>query len=83
VLGVDGGWVQFTCGAAIDSPPWQCSIFCGNTREAHIITSKRKWAPQITRDTPKGVQKPSINVTEPFICHWHSYCTRARFTTLR
>ena len=26
--------------------------------------SKRKWAPQITHNTPKGVQKPSANETE-------------------
>jgi len=30
---------------------------------AHDAT-KRRWAPQTTRDTPKGVQNPSINGTE-------------------
>jgi len=36
---------------------------CNNSRVANSA-SKRKWAPQTTRDSPKGVQKPSINEIE-------------------
>jgi len=36
----------------------QCSIYGESSRMAHGVR-KRKWAPQTTRDTQKGVQKPS------------------------
>ena len=45
---------QFRHGAATDSPPLQCSIYCGSSRVVHGA-SKRRWAPQTTRDTPDGV----------------------------
>jgi len=41
----------------------QCSIHFKNTRVAHGA-SKRRWAPQTTRETPNGVQKPCVNETE-------------------
>jgi len=63
VLGV-GGCVQgkrLTRGTTIDLSPEQHAIRSSGV--AHDAT-KRRWAPQTTRDTPKGVQNPSINGTE-------------------
>jgi len=46
----------------------QHSIHCVSSRVAQGA-SKWKWAPQTTRDTPKGLQKPSENKTELNIRH--------------
>jgi len=40
----------------------QCGIHCESSAWAHGA-SKRRWAPQTSRDTPKGVQKASMNET--------------------
>jgi len=42
----------------------QCSIHWESCRVVHGA-SKRTWGPQTTRHTPKGVQRPSINESEP------------------
>jgi len=49
-------------------------IQCESSRAA-LGASKRRWAPQTTRDAPKGIQKASINEVEVKL--------EARFSTLR
>jgi len=60
------GWVQGNSSRAVlPLARHHCSIHCENSRVAHG-TSKRKWAPQTIRDTPKpsSLRKSSIKETE-------------------
>jgi len=55
-----GARERFTLGAAIDSTPVQHSLW----KQLRDPQCMRRWAPHTTRDTAKGVRKPSINKTE-------------------
>ena len=54
-----GEW--FTC--VLPLTYQQCSNHCQSSRVDHGA-GKRRWVPQTTRDTPEGLQNPSINETE-------------------
>jgi len=48
------------CGRRLCTPDVNHSLSSRNTRLAFDVR-KRRWAPQTTRGTPKGIQKPSID----------------------
>jgi len=60
VLDVDG-WVQGNGSRAVLP---SCTSAAFTTKAAACPAGKRRWALQATLDTPKIVQKPSINETE-------------------
>jgi len=60
VLGVDGWMQENRSHAVLSLTRYQCSIHCESSHMVHGA-SKQKWAPQTTRDAPKGVQKPSMS----------------------